>query len=1014
MDIARGSINRPLYTWIIMLAALFGGIWGFLNLGRLEDPAFTIKQAVVITQYPGASAEQVALEVSEPLESAIQKMGEVKQITSMNQPGLSRIDVEMQDTFDGSELPALWTKLRSEIEDAARDLPEGVSTPFVNDGFGDVFGVFYAVTAEGYTDAERHELATFLRRELLAVDGVADVEIAGLPEEAIFVEPKMAITVNQNIPINAVANALATANSVRSAGQVDNGPVQTRVSAPEGSDSVTEIAGLTIGSQGEVINIIDMADVHRGRVDDPSQIIRFDGVEAFTIGIAGLATENIVEVGQRVDARLGELDSQIPYGVELKPIYQQHVVVDQASNDFLVNLAMSVGIVVIVLAIFMGWRAAIVVGTTLLLTVVGTLMFMNFFSIEMERISLGALIIAMGMLVDNAIVVAEGMQISMARGRSSREAAHEAAAKTQIPLLGATVIGIMAFAGIGLSPDSTGEFMFSLFAVIGISLLLSWLLALTATPLLAHYFFKQGSGDDHDAYSGILFRTYSKILRLSLKLRWFVVPCLIVITVLCFIGFGQVKQQFFPNSNTPLFFVHYKLPQGSSITTTSEHMRVFEEWLADRNDVETVTTFVGQGATRFMLTYDSEDPTPSYGHLIIRATSLEAIPALQADLEVFGQGRFPEGEFRTKRLVFGPGGGAPIEVRFAGPDPRVLRQLGEEAMLRLQQATPDILSVRQDWREQEITLKPIYATDRAQTAGVTREAIADALQFSTDGLRAGVFRERDRLIPIVLRRAEAGEYNLMDQLVFSEAAGKFVPLEQMVDGIDVVVENTLVHRRDRVPTLTVGADISADLTAASVFSQVQGTIEEIQLPAGYTMEWGGEHENSADANASLGKQLPVTILIMVLISVLLFNAIRQPIIIWLLVPMSVNGVVIGLLGTGMPFTFTALLGLLSLSGMLIKNGIVLVEEIDLVRAEGRPLREAIVEASVSRLRPVMLAAVTTILGMAPLLTDAFFVSMAITIMGGLAFATVLTLVAAPVFYLIFFGRDEKREQAATA
>ncbi|AFO88250.1 multidrug transporter AcrB [Phaeobacter inhibens] len=1014
MDIARGSINRPLYTWIIMLAALFGGIWGFLNLGRLEDPAFTIKQAVVITQYPGASAEQVALEVSEPLESAIQKMGEVKQITSMNQPGLSRIDVEMQDTFDGSELPALWTKLRSEVEDAARDLPEGVSTPFVNDGFGDVFGVFYAVTAEGYTDAERHELATFLRRELLAVDGVADVEIAGLPEEAIFVEPKMAITVNQNIPINAVSNALATANSVRSAGQVDNGPVQTRVSAPEGSDSVTEIAGLTIGSQGEVINIIDMADVHRGRVDDPSQIIRFDGVEAFTIGIAGLATENIVEVGQRVDARLAELDSQIPYGVELKPIYQQHVVVDQASNDFLVNLAMSVGIVVIVLAIFMGWRAAIVVGTTLLLTVVGTLMFMNFFSIEMERISLGALIIAMGMLVDNAIVVAEGMQISMARGRSSREAAHEAAAKTQIPLLGATVIGIMAFAGIGLSPDSTGEFMFSLFAVIGISLLLSWLLALTATPLLAHYFFKQGSGDDHDAYSGILFRTYSKILRLSLKLRWFVVPGLIAITVLCFIGFGQVKQQFFPNSNTPLFFVHYKLPQGSSITTTSEHMRVFEEWLADRNDVETVTTFVGQGATRFMLTYDSEDPTPSYGHLIIRATSLEAIPALQADLEVFGQGRFPEGEFRTKRLVFGPGGGAPIEVRFAGPDPRVLRQLGEEAMLRLQQATPDILSVRQDWREQEITLKPIYATDRAQTAGVTREAIADALQFSTDGLRAGVFRERDRLIPIVLRRAEAGEYNLMDQLVFSEAAGKFVPLEQMVDGIDVVVENTLVHRRDRVPTLTVGADISADLTAASVFSQVQDTIQEIQLPAGYTMEWGGEHENSADANASLGKQLPVTILIMVLISVLLFNAIRQPIIIWLLVPMSVNGVVIGLLGTGMPFTFTALLGLLSLSGMLIKNGIVLVEEIDLVRAEGRPLREAIVEASVSRLRPVMLAAVTTILGMAPLLTDAFFVSMAITIMGGLAFATVLTLVAAPVFYLIFFGRDEKREQAAAA
>lgn len=1011
MDIARGSINRPLYTWIIMLTALFGGIWGFLNLGRLEDPAFTIKQAVVITQYPGASAEQVALEVTEPLESAIQQMGEVKEIRSMNQPGSSRIDVEMKDTFDGTELPQLWTKLRAKVENASRGLPDGVGKPYVDDGFGDVFGVFYAVTAEGFTDAERHELATFLRRELLAVDGVADVQVAGLPEEAIFVEPKMAITVNQNIPIGAVANALATANSVRPAGSLDSDGVETRLSAPEGSDSVSEIAGLTVGSQGEVINVVDMADVHRGRVDDPGQIIRFDGVEAFTLGVAGLSSENIVEVGKRVDARLAELDNQIPYGVELKPIYQQHVVVEQASNDFLVNLAMSVAIVVVVLAIFMGWRAAVVVGTTLLLTVVGTLMFMNLFSIEMERISLGALIIAMGMLVDNAIVVAEGMQIAMARGKSSREAAHEAAAKTQIPLLGATVIGIMAFAGIGLSPDSTGEFMFSLFAVIAISLLLSWLLALTATPLLGHYFFKQGSGDELDSYSGFLFRGYGALLRLSLKMRWLVVPGLIAVTVLCFIGFGQVKQQFFPNSNTPLFFVNYKLPQGSSIQTTSAHMQQVEDWLSDREEVASVASFIGKGATRFMLTYESEDPNPSYGHLIIRTNSLEAIPALQEDLEAFGKAQFPEGEFRTQRLVFGPGGGAPIEVRFAGPDPRVLRALGDEAMQRLREGSPNILSVRQDWREQEVTLKPVYATDRAQTAGVTREAIADALQFSTDGLTAGVFRERERLIPIIIRRPAEGEYNLMDQLVFSESAGSFVPLEQMIDGVNVVVENTLVHRRDRVATLTVGADIPPDLTAASVFAEIRQTIEAIEVPTGYTMEWGGEHENSSDANASLGKQLPVTILIMVLISVLLFNAIRQPIIIWLLVPMSVNGVVIGLLGTGMPFTFTALLGLLSLSGMLIKNGIVLVEEIDLVRAEGRPLREAIVEASVSRLRPVMLAAVTTILGMAPLLSDAFFVSMAITIMGGLAFATILTLVAAPVFYLIFFGRDEKREAA---
>ncbi len=1006
MNIARASIEKPLYTWLIILISLFGGIWGFTSLGRLEDPAFTIKQAVIVTQYPGADAEQVALEVSEPLESAIQKMGEVDKITSINQPGRSIIEVEIQSTYDGTELPAIWTELRAKVGDAARGLPTGVSQPYVNDSFGDVFGLFYAVTSEGFSDAEKHELATFLRRELLTVNGVADVDIAGLPEEAIFVEPDLALSVNQNVSMQAIAEAIATADSVKDSGLVRANDRATAILTAEGSDSVSEIAGLSVGTQGRVINLSDMAGVHRGRVVDPELMVRFNGVEAFTLGVAGLATENIVEVGKRVDAKMAELDQDIPFGVEILPIYQQHVVVEEASNAFLVNLAMSVAIVVAVLALFMGWRAAVVVGSTLLLTVVGTLLFMTIFSIEMERISLGALIIAMGMLVDNAIVVAEGMQISMQRGKTSHDAAQDAASKTQIPLLGATIIGIMAFAGIGLSPDATGEFLFSLFAVIGISLLLSWVLALTVTPLLGHYFFKQGKEGDGDAYGGLMFRAYSATLRAALKLRWLVVVGLVGVTVVCFVGFASVKQQFFPNSNTPLFFVHYKLPQGTPISLTSDHLKTVEAWLAERDDVVSATTFVGQGATRFMLTYSAEKANPSYGHMIIRTASLEDIPALQADLEAFGQARFPEGEFRTKRLVFGPGGGDPIQARFSGNDPKVLRELAAEAKRRMEAASDNLIGVRTNWREQELAVLPIYATNRAQTAGVTRDDIADMLLFSTDGQRGGVFRERERLIPIYVRRPADGPYSIVDQVVFSAQAQKFMPIEQMVDGFEYRVQNTLVHRRDRVPTITVGADIPPDLTAAQVHGEIRSVIEEMPLPPGYSMAWGGEFESSRDAQESLGKQLPLSLLIMVLISVLLFNAVRQPVIIWLLVPMSVNGVVIGLLGTGLPFTFTALLGLLSLSGMLIKNGIVLVEEIDLVRAEGLPLREAIVLASVSRLRPVMLAAVTTILGMAPLLSDAFFVSMAVTIMGGLAFATILTLVAAPVFYLIFFGRSE--------
>lgn len=1010
MNIARLSIEKQILSWMIVLIFLFGGIWGFSSLGRLEDPAFTIKQAVITTQYPGASAAQVAEEVTEPLESAIQKMGELDKVTSVNYPGFSLIEVEIQATYDGEALPAIWTDLRARIGDAALSLPEGVSEPYVNDGFGDVFGIYYAVDAQGLTDAEKHQLGKFLRREILAVDGVADVQLSGLPEERIFVEPVMALMVNQNIAPTAIQGAIANANVVSDAGSLGN----VRLQRPDGSDSVSQIAGLSVGYQGEIINLADVAEVTRGRTDDPSILIRHNGVEAFTLGIAGLSTENIVDVGKRVDQRLAEIDPEIPAGVSLNPIYQQHVVVEEASNSFLTNLGMSVAIVVAVLAVAMGWRAAVVVGGTLLLTVLGTLFFMAIFSIEMERISLGALIIAMGMLVDNALVVAEGMQITMQRGKSSREAADEASQKTQIPLLGATIIGIMAFAGIGLSSDATGEFLFSLFAVIGISLLLSWVLALTATPLFGHYLFKRGSGEDIDAYGGILFRTYSAILRASLKARWLVIPALVAITVVCFMGFGQIKQQFFPDSNTPIFLVHYKLPQGTEIQDTSNDLKQVESWLAERSEVVSTTTFVGQGAARFILTYGAEKANPSYGHMLIRTENIEQIPQLAEDLELFAVDALPAGEFRTRRLVFGPGGGDPVEVRFSGADPAVLRALGDEAIKRINETSTMMRFVRSNWREQEIVIKPIYATNRAQTAGISRDEVTQSMLFATDGFTGGVYREDDRQIPIVMRVDPDAGLSILDQLQYSSTSGESVPMDQLIDGFDYEVQDTLYHRRDRVPTLTVMGNIPADVTATVARNEIVDVIESMELPIGYKMEWGGEFESSGDAQKSLATQLPLSFLIMLLITVLLFMSLRQPLIIWLLVPMSVNGVVIGLLATGFPFSFTALLGLLSLSGMLIKNGIVLVEEIDIVRREGGELFESIVSASTSRLRPVMLAAGTTILGMAPLLPDAFFKSMAVTIMGGLAFATVLTLIAAPTFYYTFFKRSEERRLAAEA
>ncbi len=1006
MNLARLSIDRPIYTWIVILACSLGGVLGFMNLGRLEDPAFTIKTAVVHTQYPGASAETVAREVSEPLESVIQQMGEVKEIRSRNQPGASLIFVDMGDEFDGGELPGLWTQLREKVAQAA--LPSGAGPAFVNDGFGDVFGIYYAASAPGYSDAEVYALSQHLRRELLAVPGVADVALSAVPEEVIYVEPDLALSANLGVPPSVLQGALENANTIGDAGGFRRRGGRAMIQTPEGDDSVEEISGLSIGVGGEVISLQDFASVTRAREADPDLIIRHNGKEAFTFGVAGLATENIVAVGRRVDARLAQLGESMPVGIGIEPVYQQHAVVEEASNGFLINLALSVSIVVVVLALFMSVRAAVVVGSTLLLTVAGTLLFMWLFSIEMERISLGALIIAMGMLVDNAIVVAEGMQVAMRRGVPSRRAASESSSKAQIPLLGATVIAILAFAGIGLSNDATGEYLFSLFAVIAISLLLSWALALTVTPLLGHYFLKQGPAGDQDAYGGFAFRAYRAVLGACLRVWWLVILALAGLTVVSVMVFSQVRQQFFPFSNTPLFFVHYQLAQGASIHETSADLAALEDWLLQQPETTSVTAYAGGGASRFLLTYQARDPNPGYGHLIVRTPAKDVIPGLMDRLEDYAARALPQGEMRVQRLAFGPGGGSPIQARFSGPDPTVLRRLAEEAAARLSAASDDIVAPSIDWREKEQVLKPLYATERAQQAGISRDAVADTTLFATAGIAAGVFREGERHIPIVLRSPRDG-HSLNDQLIWSDVSNATVPFEQVTDGLAFEAQDTLLMRVDRVFTITVSADIAQGLTAGQVQRQVRATIEEMEIPAGYRFEWGGELESSANAQEALGGQLPLTVVLMVLISVLLFNALRQPIIIWLLVPMSLIGVSLALYGTGLPFSFTALLGLLSLAGMLIKNGIVLVEEIDIARqAEpDLPLSQAVSRASVSRMRPVMLAAATTILGMTPLIWDAFFQSMAVAIMGGLAFATVLTLLAAPVLYFALFGRGRK-------
>lgn len=1007
MNLARYAIEKPLHTWLLISLCLLGGIWGTVTIGKLEDPAFTIKQAVIITSYPGATATEVEQEVTEPLETAIQQLAQLKELKSVSLPGRSQITVEIQDRYQGEQIPQVWDELRRKVNDAALQLPSGVNPPLVNDDFGDVFGLFYAITTDGYSNSEVRELARFLSRELLTVPGVAKVQTEGVPQESIYVDVPNNRLVSLNLPVSQITSTLSAENTVASAGEQVLGDRRVRLISRPGLDSVTALENLRIGRPGtnEQLLLSDLAEVSRQEVDNPDQLIRYNGQPAFTLAVSGQTDQNIVDIGKAVDAYLDTLLPRIPAGMEIHPVYQQHLVVADSINGFFVSLLLSFSIVIAAFYFSMGWRVGIAIGVTLLLTVLGTIFLMKLFEIEMERVSLGALIIAMGMLMDNAIVVTETMIISLQRGMSSKEAASEAARRGQLPLLGATVIGIMAFAGIGLSPDTTGEFLFSLFAVITISLLLSWVLAMTVVPLFGHYLFQPSQGDNNnDPYQGSLYLRYRTLVAAALRHRWKTTGLLAALTLLSVVGFGYVKQSFFPPSNTPLFYIDYFLPQGSDLRATERDIKSMEQGILAHPEVVSVTSFVGRGASRFMLTYSPEQGDPAFGHLIVRTQQGDQIPALMETLRQQFIENHPEALIYARRLMFGPGDGAKIEARFSGPDEQVLRRLAAEASAVLN-ASPSTTDVRQDWRQRELVIFPELNEERARTVGVNRTDLAQTLQFATVGIRTGTFREGDRQLPIVVRapaHERLQEDHLDDQMIWSNAEQAYIPIGQVIDGFTAAHEEARIHRLDRVRTLTVQAEPVEGLTASEALNAIRADIERLTLPDGYRLEWGGEYENSRRSQGALGAQLPVSFLVMLVITLLLFNSIKQTLVIWLVVPMSICGVTAALLLTNMPFSFTALLGFLSLSGMLIKNAIVLVDEINEQLASQQDRVQAIIDACVSRIRPVLLLAATTLLGMLPLLWDPFFSSMAVTIMGGMAFATLLTLIAAPVLYALFY------------
>lgn len=1012
MNIAEYSIKNKVISWLFIVILAIGGITSFLELGRLEDPAFTIKEAMIISTYPGATSKEVEEELTYPLEKEIRKLPYIDFITSTSSDGMSQIMVSMKMDYGPDELPQIWDEMRRKINDLQPNLPQGVQSLQIIDDFGDVYGVMLMLTGDDYNYVELKRYADHLTRELELIEGVGKVDISGDQQEMFFVEISLDRLASLNIDMNVVANLLNQQNSVVSAGEVMvNG--ESLIIRPSGALNTVEALGNLIihgRDTGNLIRLKDVATISRGIQEKPSNVILFNGKKAINIAISFASGVNVVEVGERIDAELSNLETIKPAGLDMSYFYNQAQEVDQSVKAFVISLAEAVAIVIIVLLFTMGLRSGVIIGAVLLLTVFGTFILMNYYNIELHRISLGALIIALGMLVDNAIVVVEGILVGLKKGRSKVQSAVDIVKQTQWPLLGATVIAITAFAPIGLSQDATGEFMGSLFWVLCFSLFLSWVTAITLTPFLANLLLKEEDkevGDeDQDPYKGWLFVAFGALLKVALRFRWLTVAAMVALLVGAVVAFGNVKQQFFPPSNTPMFYVDMWMPEGTDIRETTKKAEIVESFIREQDDIDFVSVSIGQGMQRFVLTYQPERSYEAYAQFQVRATDRENMFKLLDTLDANLAKKFNEPTFQFKLMEFGPSPASKIEARITGPDPQVLRDLAVKVEDILH-TDPGARNIRHDWRERTKELVPAFNESKARRLGISKEDLSSTLQMAFGGRALGYLRDGTHTLPILTRLPEEERVDfesLQNVNIWSPSLQTYIPVDQIIDGVKLDWNEPLIQRRDRKRTLTVLADhdVLSEDTAASLFARVQPKVMALHLPDGYEITWGGEYESSKDAQDALFGSLPMGYLLMFIITILLFNSVKKPLVIWFTVPLSIIGVSFGLLTTNMPFSFTAFLGLLSLSGMILKNGIVLLDQINLELASGKDPYLAIVDSAISRVRPVSMAALTTILGMIPLVFDAFFGSMAITIMAGLGFATVLTLIVVPVMFAILF------------
>lgn len=1031
MNISKWALNRGVLINAFVAVLIIGGLWAFTQMPKLEDPAVRVKQALVVATYPGASAHQVELELTDPIEKSIRQMPGIDHVESSSYADMTIITVELHPTVKDDELEQQWDLLRRKVENIKPSLPKGSQVMTVADDFGDVYGMFYALTGDGLSDRQLSDYAELIKREVLAIDGVTRVDIYGKRPECININLKEEKMANLGVLPTEVIQTLNGQNATSYAGYYDNGTRRIRVTVDDKFRSVEDIANMLIaGHDDDQLRIRDIADVSKGYEKVTRNAMLRDGERALGISIACSSSHDILKVGDKVEEKLGQLAERMPVGVEYNKVFFQPERVSDSLYTFLINLLESVVIVVVVLIFFMGFKSGVILGMSLAVIVFGSFLVLNGFDGTLQRVSLAAFILAMGMLVDNAIVIVDGILVDLRSGKPRAEALTSIGRKTAMPLLGATLIAILAFMPIFLSPDTSGVYVRDLFIVIAVSLLLSWLLALTHVPLMANRLLHPKVSEG-EAYKGKAYDMLDKVMGICLRHRLMVVGAAVVLLVGSMSCYPFLQQSFFPDMEYDQLYIEYKLPEGYNSTQVENDLEQMRKMLMQCKDVTHVTTSIGGTPSRYNLVRSIATPSLAYGELIVDFTSPETLVEHLDSMQRTLNDRFPDAYIKIKRynLMYKK---YPIEICFNGPDPQVLHQLTDSAMAIVRNSDKVCLPTS-DWEPQVPVLTVDYNQQAARTSGLSRGDVALSLMSYTDGIPVGTFYDGIHPENIYVKcHTDKGEevenldrvnvFGMMPNVgnVFNRStvqklmSGRLdkddvirqvtstTPLSQVSKGIDIRWEEPVVMRYNGQRQQRLQCSPAPGVSTESARQSIAKAIESIAIPEGYSLSWEGEYKASTQSKQYLFKGFPLSVVMMLLILIMLFNDFRRPAIIFSCIPLVVVGVFPSVLLSGKDFGFVAIVGILGLIGMMIKNGIVLIDEISLQISQGKPLDRALIDSSKSRLLPVMMASLTTILGMIPLISDSLFGSLAVTIMGGLAAGTIIILIFIPVLYSLMY------------